>query len=144
MTFHLPPHLSSFKLRTYCPSVNTRAANTGVAVGSGSYAGLGCSGVCWCYFLSNKPLSFDAVVPVVPIQVGGRESLQAKQPNSFCSSTVGGQMASLCSIFPLQTPPSQPLYSSSTQHQISPTPALTTWFPWRPASYLSALGSSLP
>ena len=51
-----------------------------VPVGSGSYTDLGGSdvclalGVCWFDFLSNKPLSFDAVVPVVMLQVGGRES----------------------------------------------------------------------
>ena len=51
-----------------------------VPVGSGSYTDLGGSdvclalGVCWFDFLSNKPLSLDAVVPVVMLQVGGRES----------------------------------------------------------------------
>ena len=98
-----------------------------VPVGSGSYTDLGGSdvclalGVCWLDFLSNKPLSFDAVVPVVMLQVGGRESWQAKQMNSFLSSTVGSQMASLYSLFPLQTPRSQLFYAFSTQHQICPS-----------------------
>ena len=51
-----------------------------VPVGSGSYTDLGgfdvclALGVCWFDFLSNKPLSLDAVVPVAMLQVGGRES----------------------------------------------------------------------
>lgn len=112
----------SFKMGTSCPRVNTLATNMGfgqdlgatqtsVALGfadSTSYQinhFIWCCGSCGCH--SGR----------------GLREFTSKAVNSFSSSTVGSQMPSFCSLFLPHTPPSQPFYSSSTQHQICSSPS---------------------
>lgn len=92
----------SFQKRTDCPTFNTHATQASDKIWELHQPGT--SGVCWVHLLSNKPLSSNAVVPIVTIQVVGHENLQAKQ--LFHSSPFGSQMASLCS--PFSSPDSSP------------------------------------
>lgn len=133
-------HLLPYSLSQILAAPEQHRSPRGLRAGSGPQD-LSGSGICWCCFLSNKPLPAEAVAPVVTIPVGGQEGWEAKQGAPLCSHAAAARRLPPL-LFPPRAPPPQPFVPLPLGS--NPAPALPASLPQSQVLSGSTLCSSLP